>query len=353
MKNIEKALKRQAENVLPSADVNAKIMSRMPSNTEQKEETPKVRRAPRRYVYSMIAAMLVVCIGLGFGLGFGLGGKDKSAPIVPSDTYVALSINPSFGITATADGVVTEVTALNEDAVIVLYGVDLTGMTIEDAADKIVELSASLGYLKEGGKADFTVCNSDSAIISKVESAINAKINENEVLSSLNVSLNFNFGGIDALENKARELLAGVDLSGLDADAINKLINDFDEEKLRKYAEEINMQYNDVLKKVVETAQGLIDVISKYDFSLALDVKYKIEFYNAVQEASECVGMFLNYIGVEDTSDAVSALLDVITSTDGLEKATNFLLDLCDGDGEFDFDIELLLKAELKAKKTN
>lgn len=349
MKDLEKTLKKQAESILPSAEVKARILSCLPSEEkEEKTVKPRARRAPRRYVYSMVAAVLVVCIGLGLGLGFGLSGKDGTPALVPSDTYVALSINPSFGITATADGVVTEVTALNEDAVLVLYGVDFTGKQIDETATALVELSAKLGYLEDGGKADFTVCNSDGKTAESVWNAISAKIDESETLFALNITLNPDLGGIASLERKAKEVLAGVDISGLSAEEINKLLNGFDGEKLKAYAESIDDEISSLLDMVVETAHGLAEAIEDYS-----STKNYLSLLTAVANANDCVKIYLNYIGVEDTDDLIGALVTELMNYNNVQKALDFMYDLCDGDGNFDFDIELLLKAEIKAEKTN
>lgn len=348
MKELEKQLKKQAESILP-VDAKTQILSRVSSESKEKKAKPTTaRRAQRRYVYSAIAAVLVVCIGLGFGLGFGLKGEGgtSDAPVV-SDTYIALSINPSFGITASADGTVKEVTALNEDAVLVLYGVDFDGKQIDETAETLVALSAELGYLADGGEAEFVVCNSNAEVAKSIENAINAKINENEVLSSLNVSINFDLGGLSSLEQKASELLSGVNLDGLGAEEINKLLNGFDEEKLKNYAKSIDEEFSSMLDMIVETA---------YELSLAIEEckasgNY-FTLFSAVANAKDCVKIFLAYIGVEDTEDWITAFIDELGSGN-LQVALDFMYDLCDGNGEFDFDIELLLKAEIKADKIN
>lgn len=346
MKDLEKALKKQAESILPNADVKAKILERATSEEKAEKVTPAKRRAPRRYVYSAIAAVLVACIGLGFGLGFGLDKNDTPVAPLPSDTYVALSINPSFGITATADGVVTEVTALNEDAVLVLYGEDFTGKSIDETAIALVELSASLGYLQAGGKAEFTVCNDNDDYARKIESAISAKINENETLSALNVAINFDFGGKTSLEQKAKEVLSGVNVGGLDADEINKLLNGFDEEKLKAYAERIDAEFLSTLDVILQTASDLLTAIEEYKTTFNV-----LSLVSAVSDADECVKLYLGYLGIEDTTDLFGAFLDAF-ETHGIQETIDFMRDLSDGDGVYAFDIELILKAEIKANKT-
>lgn len=347
MKDLEKALKKQAESILPNADVKAKILERATSEKKAEKSAPAKRRAPRRYVYSAIAAVLVACIGLGFGLGFGLGKNGMPVAPLPSDTYVALSINPSFGITATADGVVTEVAALNEDAVLVLYGEDFTGKSVDETATALVELSASLGYLQAGGKAEFTVCNDNDDCARKIENAISAKISENETLSALNAVINFDFGGKASLEQKAKEVLSGVNVGGLNADEINKLLNGFDEEKLQAYAERIDVEFSSTLDTILQTASDLLTAIEEYKTTFNI-----LSLVAAVSDANECVKLYLGYLGIEDTTDLFGSFKDAF-ETRGIQESIDFMRDLCDGDGVYAFDINLLLKAEIKANKTN
>ncbi len=64
-------------------------------------------------------------------------------------TYVGIDVNPSVSLILDGDGKVLSVAAENEDAQVLLYGEDLTGLTAGEAAEKIAELSVELGYLNE------------------------------------------------------------------------------------------------------------------------------------------------------------------------------------------------------------
>jgi len=82
--------------------------------------------------------------------------KDETpAPNAPTTaskavSYVTIDINPSFELMVEGDGTVLTCTAVNEDAEVVLDAVeDLTGSTLEEAVEAIVDESAEQGYLTE------------------------------------------------------------------------------------------------------------------------------------------------------------------------------------------------------------
>lgn len=65
-------------------------------------------------------------------------------------SYVGIDVNPSVSLVLDKNNKVVSVIAENEDAQVLLYGeASLVGMSAEDAAKKIAELSVRLGYLGE------------------------------------------------------------------------------------------------------------------------------------------------------------------------------------------------------------
>ena len=136
--------------------------------------TTKTGRAPlsRNKRFAIVVALaLIVCFVIGMSCYFALA----KVPVAVSDTFVSININPSFGITADANDKVTSVTALNEDAAVVLYGMNLVGMSVSDAADRIVTESAKLGYLDttSTGSMSFLAVNENG----KKETAVANKLN--------------------------------------------------------------------------------------------------------------------------------------------------------------------------------
>lgn len=88
----------------------------------------------------LIAAMISV-----FAVGCGM--IPNNSDIAEAKTYVSISINPEVEFTVDENGLVVSVNTLNSDAEILLSDIDLTGMTIEAATEKFVELATEAGYI--------------------------------------------------------------------------------------------------------------------------------------------------------------------------------------------------------------
>lgn len=99
---------------------------------------------------SLLALVPVVLVGCG---------ASETQYKVPN-AYLTIDINPSVEIITDEEGLITVVTPLNEDAELLLIDVDFTGMAIDEATEKIVEMAIEMGYI------GFT---SDNAIIITAE----------------------------------------------------------------------------------------------------------------------------------------------------------------------------------------
>ena len=67
--------------------------------------------------------------------------------------FVTLSINPAVEFETDDAELVTAVTAMNREAALLLYGINLIGLHIEDACEQIASLAWQYGYL-DSNKAD-------------------------------------------------------------------------------------------------------------------------------------------------------------------------------------------------------
>ena len=86
-------------------------------------------------------------------------------------TYLAIDINPSIELLVRENKVVG-VKAGNDDASVLLSGEDFTGMTVEEASEKIVALAEKMGYLNDGNKkVKITVLSDDEKEAKEVEDA--------------------------------------------------------------------------------------------------------------------------------------------------------------------------------------
>ena len=95
-------------------------------------------------ILTRLTALLMVVV-----TAFILVGCGKDATFEVKNAYVVIDINPSIEIVTNEDGKVLRVTALNEDAQVLLVDVDLKGKTFEEAVDAIIELAKELGYIDQ------------------------------------------------------------------------------------------------------------------------------------------------------------------------------------------------------------
>ena len=160
MKRIERILKKQAEAVLPDENFKQSVRARAFGDERVFDEVVEPVLSPaaagaasgaatdsrnagrRRVATIMLVVFAAIVIGLSFYFVF------ATTTVTASEfTYVSLDINPSFGISVASDDTVAEATALNSDAAVVLYGMDLVGMPVDAAVQAIVAECAALGFI--------------------------------------------------------------------------------------------------------------------------------------------------------------------------------------------------------------
>lgn len=76
-------------------------------------------------------------------------GKDNEKAFLPANAYLVIDINPSIEVVTNEDGKVLRVTALNEDAQVLLLDVDFKGKTLDEVVNTIIELARELGYIND------------------------------------------------------------------------------------------------------------------------------------------------------------------------------------------------------------
>ena len=84
-----------------------------------------------------------------FALGatmFSFGGCSKAA----ENTRITVDINPSVELMVDKDNKVVSVTALNDDAAIILQGTAFVGKTSDEAVKGVVEVATETGYIVKG-----------------------------------------------------------------------------------------------------------------------------------------------------------------------------------------------------------
>lgn len=187
MSRISRQLKKQADFVLPDEKVKEQIKDRLGISA-------KARRNISFSKFAAIGAVVLVfaltAAALGIFGGDRTGGKNDNGgdmqggggifnPV--SETYISISINPAFEITADTNDKVTSVTGLNSDARLVMLGKTYVGKSVLDVCKDIVKTSIHLGYVNEDNlNINIVAANSDngkeSSTISSLQAAIGGLI---------------------------------------------------------------------------------------------------------------------------------------------------------------------------------
>lgn len=85
-------------------------------------------------------------------------------------SYIGIDINPSLELVVDESNVVVSVNALNEDALVLISGEEIEGLTLDEASELIVSLASELGYLnEENTDVNFTVVADNEEISAELE----------------------------------------------------------------------------------------------------------------------------------------------------------------------------------------
>jgi hypothetical protein len=155
---------------------------------------------------------LALAITMSLGLGFTACTNDSNDNKTNNHptSYVSIDVNPSLSLVLDEDKKVLSVLAENEDAQVLLYEEQLVGLSLEEAAQKIADLSVEMGYLHDNNYGvNVTVEGGENTISATVEAAFN-KASEGE-----NWELNFTTQGTfsDLRELKAINEEHGLNLT--------------------------------------------------------------------------------------------------------------------------------------------
>lgn len=177
--NKNENLKNYFDNKFSKEDNYNKIMDKIKSTDEEKVKTKKFKGL---YV---LAPVCVIVLVLGTFLGFNIYNDNKVV------SYLSIDINPSIMLGVNEDDKVKEIDNLNDDAKKLTEDLDLVGMEVDDATNKIIDKAIELGYINEED-SDNTILLSTYCDNKKASNSIKNKVNNS-------VNKNLNARGIRAL----------------------------------------------------------------------------------------------------------------------------------------------------------
>ena len=137
----------------------------------------------RRYAPWLAAACLVLVLAGAFGLY----SRQNTASVA---SIVSLDVNPSIEMKLNKDARVVSVTALNQDAVAILDGMDLKGADVNVAVNALVGSLLKHGYVDELANSILvTVEDSDSARGAALQQTLSQEINDILSAASINAAV--------------------------------------------------------------------------------------------------------------------------------------------------------------------
>ncbi len=114
------------------------------------------------------------------------GTNNDTVQVGEATAYVSLSINPDVEFVTDADGNVASVRAVNEDASVVLSGMDLAGKTLDEAVKEVTQESEDLDYLNETNTdVSIIVSADDPSVAEKVENLAEEGVTEGSDIAEI------------------------------------------------------------------------------------------------------------------------------------------------------------------------
>lgn len=152
MKKIEKKLKNEINNVatpdffrvarecgISNNRMEIKKVALVSGKECEDNVTPYLRK--KWIIIALVVALLVSLVVVSIMM------INKEEDPFTNGGHFIIDINPSIEISYDEEGNVTSVTPLNEDAEVLLYGVDLVGKNYEKAVANIIDNCIELGYI--------------------------------------------------------------------------------------------------------------------------------------------------------------------------------------------------------------
>lgn len=149
--------------------------------------------------YALIAlGAIVLFMGLSYTIY-----KFNEKPL----SFVSISINPDLMLGINEDNIVKEVMTINEDADIITSDLNLVGMKVEEASEKVVDAAIETGFIDEYSDENtvvVTVTGGDEGVRSTLENKVVEKLQQRLEVKEIYAVIVAN-GLTDDLKEEAEE----------------------------------------------------------------------------------------------------------------------------------------------------
>ena len=171
MPDVEERLRSAMEHAAPDDALDRILASCGEQRTPLIPMTPPARPRRRRWQTAAVAAMLAVMLCGGLGLHGWYGANRTVASVV------SLDVNPSIQLQVNRKEKVLSADALNDDAAVILEGMDLRGTSLNVAVNAIVGSLLQHGYLSSLSSAILiSVEDEDAQRATRLESSLTAEV---------------------------------------------------------------------------------------------------------------------------------------------------------------------------------
>lgn len=222
-KDIEKILSDEAQKLEGDfGQILARISSPRSRALSGEVQVVALTHRRRNVALACVAALLILTI-VAVTLGVTLGAPAPTFGI----TYISIGINPALSMQVDEKDKVVSVTALNEDAQVLLLGVELVGLDYQSACLAVLTEADKEKYLEGGRDVNVSAVNDDrkreQEVRTGVENTLNGYMTQKGYKNHVFVNY-FSSAAIDYAN--AHNISAGKAQLLLDADAVSDMTVD-------------------------------------------------------------------------------------------------------------------------------
>ncbi len=264
---IEKRLREEAEpipdlsdEILAKAEEEGLFSTPAPAPTREKPFPNPIRRQRIARAVAAVAVAAAIFTMVVPGLL-----NQKEGVTASADTSVCMQINPAIEFSVN-DGKVSAVRSLNQDAVVLLIHEKLVGAPIEEACLQVAQLADSRSLITTDGITVYVSGKNESEIEGKISGKLSTYSvrfgEENYQNEATRLATKYKITeGKARLAAKVLALypnLAEEKVVKLRPSKLHELIEDYHEEEIERYEEELRLQYQALYGDFVQNVSALL-----------------------------------------------------------------------------------------------
>ena len=233
----------------------------------------------KKVIFTAVVLAIALCMCFVFvgcdGFTSLLKGNDNATPTASADTYMVIDINPTVEVVI-GDGVVTDVKAGNDDGSILLSGEEFVGLSVFEAAKKVVALAEQMGFLTEGNyQVKITVVSDDQTTAQEILVSAQQGAEQGSDIAEVNSDPRLqDKQTVEELQAENPELYANLTPEKL---RLIETIMDYDD--TMTYEEGAKMSITDLAKRISQVIRDYADMVCD-----ELEDKFEENYENAQSE---------------------------------------------------------------------